>query len=151
VDKVKLWNSLTDATGENGDYEALSYIYDQINDEISQNKDKTKKRMRIVIACSDGRYVGQDSVNMPKLAAKLQEETGTIVVGMGMTNTANSVPVVMHNPPHSYGDMVENISHLPGKVAKHIIGNAIKLFPEKSRENSERLIKETIAKFEEIK
>jgi len=150
VDKVALWNSLTDASGGNGDFSALSSVYDTITDEIAQEKDKNKKRLRIVIACSDGGYIGDDSVTMPQLAKKLQEETGAIVVGMGLTETANSVPVVMHNPPHSYGDMVRDINNLPAKVAEHIIGNAIKLFPAKAQANAETMIAEAIAKFKNI-
>lgn len=147
-DKVKLWHSLTnEAGGGNGDAEALSHIYEQIKNEIEENEKRGIKesRLRLVIACSDGGYVGAES-KMRDLAEKLSR-LGVIVVGMGLTETAASVPIVMHNPPHSRGDIARNINDLPALVAKHLVLEAIKLFPEKARENAKQIIESLIAKF----
>ena len=148
-DKVKMWHSVTNIGSSNGDVAALSYVYHQIKEEMEKTKSKDKKRLRIVIACSDGGYVGQGQ-DMRALAEELGR-LGVIVVGMGLTETANSVPIVMHNPPHSYGDIVKNINDLPAKVAQHIIKQAIKLFPGKTRETAELVVEEALAKFKNIK
>lgn len=148
IDKVKMWNSAGNIGGGNGDVAALSHVYDQITQEIEESGGKAGNRLRIVIACSDGGYVGEEEA-MRGLAQKLGE-TGTIVVGMGLTETAATVPVVMHNPPYSFGDIVEDINDLPAKVAEHIVGQSVKLFPGKTTEENERLIQETINSFKKV-
>lgn len=147
-DKVKLWHSLTTQGIGNGDVEALTYIRDQIKKEIetSAQKGMQDNRLRIVIPCSDGGYVGDDSVKMRVLAQELGA-MGVLVVGVGLTETAASVPLVMHNPPHSYGFLLSDINELPLFVAKYIVSEAIKLFPEKAREDAQKLISLCLAKF----
>lgn len=146
-DKVSLWHSLTEVGGGNGDVTALNYVSSQIHTELEELKNKNIKddRLRIVIACSDGGYVGSES-QMRSLAEELGK-TGTVVVGMGMTASANSVPAVMQNPPFSFGDIVEDINNLPVKVAKHIVMQALKLFPEKAREDARESLERMIIKF----
>lgn len=147
-DKVKLWKSLTTQGSANGDVAALSYVYEQIKNEIQSTEKKGGKdnKLRIVIACSDG---GPDDAAM---AQKLAEDIGrlnAVVVGLGLTETAATVPVI-YNTPHSRGEIVREINDLPAVVAKHIVAEAIKLFPEKAKESSKRLIESSIAKFKKI-
>jgi len=149
-DKVKLWHSLSSATGENGDVEALSFVYEQIKEEIELQEKSGEKnnRLRIIITCSDGGYVGSES-QMQTLSRELHE-IDVIVVGIGLTETATSVPVVMNNPPYSRGDIVRDINDLPALVAKYLVLEAVKLFPEKAKENAEYTIKSIINKFNSV-
>lgn len=145
-DKVKMWHSASNIGGGNGDSTALNYVSNQIHEEIAEAG--AGERLRVVIACSDGGYVG-DEAKMRDLAEELGK-TGTIVVGMGLTETANSVREVMHNPPHSFGDSVKDINELPAKVAKYIIMEAVKLFPENVDRDTLRTVEEEIAKLKNI-
>ncbi|MBI4599850.1 transglutaminase domain-containing protein [Candidatus Uhrbacteria bacterium] len=147
-DKVKLWHSLTTQGVGNGDPEALAYVRDQIKKEIEENNRRGvyDNRLRIIIACSDGGYVGDDSLKMQALAQELGE-MGVVVVGMGLTETAAQVPLVMHNPPHSYGALIRDINDLPLIVAKFVISEAIKLFPQKTRKDAQLFLDACIAKF----
>ncbi|MEK7067068.1 MAG: transglutaminase domain-containing protein [Patescibacteria group bacterium] len=150
-DKVKMWRSLTEQGFGNGDEEALSYVYEQIKKEMKENEKGGGKdnRLRLVIACSDGGYVGAEG-QMQALAKELHK-LNTIVVGMGLTETAATVSAVMENPPYSRGDIVSNIDDLPAMVAKYVVLEAVKLFPEKARENARRTIESAIDKFKNIK
>jgi len=148
-DKVEMWRSLTKAGGGNGDPEALGYVYEQIKAEIEE-RGKEDNRLRLVIACSDGGYIGDDSARMQLLAQELHK-LNVIVVGMGLTETAKNVPVVMDNPPYSRGDITRDINDLPALVAKHLISEAIKLFPEKAKENAKQFIEKSLNKFKNIK
>lgn len=147
-DKVRLWHSLTEQGMGNGDVQALSYIYEQIKNEVEENERKGIKdnHLRLVIACSDGGYVGDNASKMRDLAGMLKE-LGVIVVGMGLTETAKNVKIVMDNPPHSRGDVVEDINKLPAVVARHVVLKAVELFPEKARENAKQIIESSIKKF----
>lgn len=150
-DKVKLWNSLTGQGMENGDPEALSIIYEQIKKEVEDMKKRGIKdnRLRLVIACSDGGYTGSDGAKMQMLSKMLHElNANVITVGLGLTESAVNVPVVMENPPLSRGEIVPNINKLPLVVAKYVILEAIKLFPEKGREGAKQIINNLIKKFE---
>lgn len=151
-DKVKLWHSLTEIGTGNGDPEALGIIYEQIKEEIGQNKKRGIKdnRLRIVIACSDGGYVGNDSAKMQLLSEELHK-LNVVVVGIGLTETAEAVKVVMDNPPFSHGDIVRDINDLPAVVAKHLVLEAIKLFPEKAKKGAEQTIRNALAKFKNIR
>jgi len=146
-DKVKLWHSLTEQGVGNGDAAALSYIYEQIKKEITETEKRGVKdnRLRLVIACSDGGYMGAEG-QMRALAEELHK-LNAVVVGVGLTETAANVPVVMHNPPVSRGDIARDINDLPALVAKHLVLEAVKLFPEKARESAKQIIEASIAKF----
>jgi hypothetical protein len=132
----------------NGDPEALAHVRDQIKKEIEENEKKgiRDNRLRIIIACSDGGYVGDDAITMQTLAKELSE-MGVFVVGMGLTETAANVPVVMHNPPYSYGSFIRDINDLPLLVVKYIVAEALKLFPQKARKDAEVFIYACLAKF----
>lgn len=153
-DKVKMWHSLTEQGMNNGDPEALSYVYEQIKFEVESNKKKGIKdnRLRLIVACSDGGYVDDDAVRMQMLARELHNlDANIVLVGMGLTETASAVSVVMDNPPVSRGDIVRDINDLPAVVAKHIVLEAIKLFPEKAGEGVKQIIENSLAKFKNIK
>lgn len=146
-DKVKLWHGLTNHGGGNGDVAALSYIYEQIKKEIETTTAGGKKnnRLRVVIACSDGGYVGSEE--QMRLLAEELGKLKVVVVGLGLTETAASVPVVMENPPHSRGCIVRDINDLPVIIARHVIMEAIKLFPEKAKADAVQFLNDTIVKF----
>ncbi|MBI5077524.1 hypothetical protein HZB94_04050 [Candidatus Falkowbacteria bacterium] len=150
-DKVKLWHSLTRAGGGNGDAEALSYVYEQIKSEIEANERRGAKdnRLRIVIACSDGGYIGDDAVKMQALAEALGK-LNTVVVGMGLTDAAAKVKEVM-TTAHSRGDIARDINDLPALVAKHVVLEAVKLFPAKAQESAKQIIESSIGKFKKIR
>ncbi|HEC32643.1 MAG TPA: hypothetical protein ENI63_00090 [Candidatus Kaiserbacteria bacterium] len=146
-DKVKMWHSLTDASGGNGDSEALGVIYEQIKDEIAENDRRGSKdsRLRLVVACSDGGYIGDEDLRMQDLAERIGK-LSAVVVGIGLTNTAANVKEVM-TTKYSHGDIVRDINDLPMLVAKYLIQEAVKLFPEKAKENAEQIIKISLEKF----
>jgi hypothetical protein len=149
--KVKMWHSLTGASGGNGDPEALGVIYEQIKDEIEENqKHNTKDNcLRLIIACSDGGYIGDDDIKMQELAKKLGK-LNAVVVGIGLTNTATNVKEVM-TTDYSRGDIAQDINDLPILVAKHLVLEAIKLFPEKAKEDAKQVILNSLDKFKNIK
>jgi transglutaminase-like putative cysteine protease len=150
-DKVRLWHSLTNIGMGNGDVTALSYVHEQIKKEIVETEKRGGKdnRLRLVIACSDGGYVGTE--NKMRLVAEDLHRLRAVVVGMGLTETAASVPIVMENPPYSRGDIARDVNDLPALVAKHVVLEAVKLFPEKSRESAARIIEAAIAKFKKAR
>lgn len=148
-DKVKMWRSLTKQGSGNGDVAALSYVYEQIKNEATEIEKRggTDNRLRLVIACSDG---GPDS---PAGVQELAEKIGrfkAIVVGVGLTESAASVPII-YDTAYSRGDIAHDINDLPALVAKHIVLEAVKLFPDKMRENAKQIIENSLAKFKKIK
>lgn len=147
ADKVKMWHSLSNQGGGNGDVAALNYIYGQILDEIKKDKEGTrKKRLRLVIACSDG---GPDNpVELHKYAEALGR-LGVLVVGIGLTKTASSVPEI-YTTEFSRGDIVHDINDLPLVIAKHLVEEAIRLFPAHTRADSQSLIDEVLAEFKRV-
>jgi len=149
LDKVKMWHSLTGAGGGNNDVVALSHVYEQIKEEVAQEKTKgkEKKRLRIVMACSDGGYNDQEAIMMQFISQKMYEELGIIVVGLGLTENAKQVPIVMNNPPFSKGDLIKNVSDLPFFIAKHLILEIIKLFPDRAKGDAQKLVQTFINKF----
>jgi len=99
--------------------------------------------LRLVVACSDG---GPDS---PEGVRELAEKIGrlnAVVVGVGLTETAATVPII-YDTPYSRGDIARDINDLPALVAKHLVLEAVKLFPEKARESAKQIIEFSIAKF----
>ena len=144
ADKVRLWHSLTNQGGGNGDVEALNLIYTQILDEQSADKKGTgKKRLRFVIACSDG---GPDSPEDVHKYAEALGQLGVIVLGLGLTETARSVKDI-YTTPFSRGDVVKDLNDLPIVIAKYVIEEAVRLFPAHARENAQVLINEVLAEF----
>jgi len=148
ADKVTLWKSLGNQGSGNGDIAALTQIYEQIKTEVAETEKQGKKdnRLRIIIACSDGypddeRMVHQLASDLGKLNA--------VVVGVGLTETAAKVPIIF-DTPHSRGDIARDINDLPAIVAKHVIMEAIRLFPDKSRESVESYVKSTLLKLKGI-
>lgn len=144
-DKVRMWHSLTEQGGANGDVASLSYIYEQIQGEIKNIEKSGAKdnHLRIIIACSDG---GPDSAAGAQMMAEKLGKLNAVVVGMGLTETAASVPII-YNTAYSRGDIVRDINDLPALVAKHIIMEAIKLFPEKARESAKKMLDDIVRKF----
>jgi uncharacterized protein YegL len=148
ADKVALWKSLGNQGSRNGDIAALTQIYEQIKTEVTETEKQGKKdsRLRIIIVCSDGypddeRMVHQLAEDLGKLNA--------VVVGVGLTETAAKVPIIF-DTQFSRGDIARDINDLPAIVAKHVIMEAIRLFPDKSRESVESYIKSTLLKLKEI-
>ncbi len=145
VDKLRMWQSLGNQGMGNGDTASLQYIHDQIRDEKAEleAQGKVDDRLRMIIACSDG--MPDDERSVKRLAQALGE-MGTVVVGVGLTETAAQVPLIF-DTPYSRGDIATDINDLPVIVAKHLVREAIKLFPEKSRKNVERFTDAIISKF----
>lgn len=150
-DKVKMWHSLSKAGFGNGDVAAIKYLYQKIKEEKEEmsRRGEEDNRLRIVVAYSDGGYVGAESEM--RAWAEEMSKLNVVVVGIGLTESAATVPVVMHNPPKSFGEVVSNLEELTAATAKHIVLQAIKLFPEKARKNAKQLIEETLYKFGIIK
>ncbi len=144
-DKVALWHSLTEQGGGNGDVVSLQIIHAQIKDEIKkiENSGKKDDRLRIVIAMSDG---SPDSVSGVHTMAEELGKMNAVVVGIGLTETAKAVEQI-YTTKWSHGDYAKDINDLPAIVAKHIISESIKLFPEKSKKQSERTITSLLASF----
>jgi len=99
--------------------------------------------LHLVIACSDG-YPDNDA-GVKKLAEELGR-LNAVVVGIGMTETAKAVKTIF-NTEYSRGNRVEKMEDLPIVVAKHIITEAIKLFPKKSRQDARNAIASLLEKF----
>lgn len=149
VDKVKLWKSLGNQGFGNGDVAAMALIRDQIKTEIAKNEKKTGKpdnRLRLIIACSDGEPDSAEGVH--QLARELGK-LNAVVVGVGLTEAAEKVKTIF-DTPHSRGDLARDINDLPIVVAKHVINEAIKLFPEKGKLAAKKMISQIIAKFGSI-
>lgn len=150
-DKVRMWHSLGEAGGGNGDVTAISYLYQKIKEEKEEmaRQGIEDNRLRVVVAYSDGGYVGAEA----EMRAWTEEmsKLKTVVVGIGLTESAATVPIVMHNPPKSFGEVVSNMDELVVATARHIVMQAIKLFPEKARQDAIKLIEEIINKFSVIK
>ena len=145
-----LWHSLTEQGVGNGDPEALSVVYEQVAHEVGEPRKRGAKnnRLRLIITCSDGGYGDEASLEMQMLAKKFHDlNAHALVVGIGLTESAAQVPVVMENPPYSRGEIVRNINDLPVVIAKYVILEAVKLFPEKARASVGQTIENAIAKF----
>lgn len=145
ADKVKLWRSLGEQGAGNGDIAALEQIYHQITAERAEieEKGKTDDRLRIILACSDGGYIGAEKIRQLVVALG---ELNAVVVGVGMGSAAKNVEVV-YDTPVSRGVLVEDINDLPAKVAKEIVIEATKLFPEKSLTSVRKMISAITSKF----
>ncbi len=137
-DKVKLWHSLTGQGGGNGDVTALQMIHHEISEEIKtvEATGKRDNRLRIVIATTDG-Y--PDSVTGVHRMAEALGKQGAVVVGVGLTKSAKGVEQI-YTTPFSRGDYAESIDDLPKIVAKYVILEAMKLFPEKAQEQNKRAL-----------
>lgn len=146
-DKVKMWHSLSKLGAGNGDVTAIKYLYQEIKKEKEAMMEQgiEDDRLRIVVAYSDGGYVGAEK--QMRAWAEEMSKLGVVMVGIGLTEFAASVPVVMHNPPKSFGEIVSNPEELIAATAKYIVSQAIKLFPEKARQNAEELIDKILDKF----
>ncbi len=145
VDKVNLWHSLTEQGGGNGDVTALQMIHQEIGEAIGAIEKTGKKdnRLRIVIAMTDG-Y--PDSVTGVLEMAERLGKLGTVVVGVGLTETAKGVEQI-YTTPWSHGDYAESIDDLPAIVAKYVILEAMKLFPEKAQEQNRRALDALLQEF----
>ncbi len=149
-DKVNLWHSLTEQGSGNGDVAALSFVYEQIKSEIEtetkQQGGKKQNRLRLIIACSDG---GPDDASKVQMLAEMLGKLNAVVVGIGLTETATAVPIIF-NTPYSRGDLARDINDLPALVAKHLVFEAIKLFPEKARKGATHMIESAVEKFRRV-
>ncbi len=147
-DKVRMWHSITQQGSGNGDVTALTQILTQIRNEREKIEKKGGKdtRLRLVIACSDG---GPDNPAHVRQRAEELGELNAVVVGLGLTETAQTVPMT-YNTPHSHGEIVKDINDLPSVVAKYVVGEAIKLFPERARESAQQIIDASVAKFKHV-
>lgn len=147
-DKVKLWKSLGNQGSGNGDVPALNHLYHQIQSEQESivGEGKQDKTLRVVIACSDG--MPDNPTGVQQMAQKLGE-LNTVVVGVGLTETATQVPIIF-NTPYSRGDLARDLNDLPAIVAKHIVMEAIKLFPDRARVQYQRQIDTILGKFSRV-
>lgn len=143
ADKVKLWHSLGRTGGGNGDAAALDYVYTQIKSEQESALGQATNRLRMVVACSDGH---PDDPAQVKAYAKAIGKLGAVVVGIGLTETAKGVPLI-YDTPYSRGDIALNLDDLPAIVAKHLVAEAIKLFPAQSRAGAQAMITGVLAQF----
>lgn len=145
-EKLGLWKSMGNQGSGNGDVAALSMVYEQIKNEIEQNNQqgKVENRLRIVVACSDG--YPDDVAGVRNMSQKLSD-LGVVVVGIGMTETARSVKTIF-DTPYSKGDFVKSIDEMPVVVAKYIIAEATRLFPDKALADNKDYIKRLLKKFE---
>jgi len=144
-DKVKLWRSLGNQGSENGDVAALSHVLGQIETERAEIEEQQKvdDRLRIVISCSDGYPDNPPAVQ--NLAGQLGQ-LNAVVVGLGLTETAAAVPAIFATET-SRGEVVKDINHLPAVVAKNVILEATRLFPEKSKKSVDRIVASILDKF----
>ena len=146
IDKVRLWKSLGNQGSGNGDVVGLQYFYNQIKkdrDEAERRGDKDD-RLRIIFACSDG---APDSVEkVHQMVGALGKELEAVVVGIGITESARAVPAIF-TTDYSVGDIAENIDDLPIVVARHVVENAVRLFPEKASQSMKPQIEKILAKF----
>ncbi|MBU6389625.1 hypothetical protein KGQ71_03870 [Patescibacteria group bacterium] len=147
-DKVHLWRSLGNQGRGNGDVAALSYVHQQISKEIAAVVDqgKTDNRLRIVIPCSDG--YPDDVAGVHSYAEALGKQNA-VVVGIGLTETAAQVPVIF-NTPHSRGDIARDINNLPAIIGRHVVQEAVKLFPERARVQLAPFIEVIVRKFDSL-
>ncbi len=147
-DKVKLWHSMGNQGMGNGDVPALNLIQEQIEEEKNklENQGKEDDRLRIIIVCSDGM---PDSTEGVHEKAQQLGELNAVVVGVGLTETASQVPIIF-NTTHSQGDIAADINSLPGIVAKHIVTQAVKLFPQKAAPFYEKQVQTILAKFDNV-
>jgi len=132
----------------NGDVAALNYVYGQIEKERAQDETigKAQNRLRLIVACSDG---GPDDPTKVQEYAEALGKLGAVVVGVGLTDTARAVPEI-YNTPHSRGDIVKDINDLPAVVAKHLVAEAIRLFPARAKESAKAVIEGVIAEFQRV-
>lgn len=147
-DKVKLWRSLGNQGSGNGDVPALEYVFNQINAEVSQLKEQGKEddALRVILACSDGE---PDDVARVHQLAEALGQLNSIVVGIGITETAKKVPVIF-NTPYSIGDLASDLPELASVFGKHVVSQAVKLFPDKNRAGYQKSIDAILAKFDRV-
>jgi hypothetical protein len=69
-----------------------------------------------------------------------------VVVGVGLTETAAQVPIIF-DTPFSRGDIARDINDLPVIVARQIVQEALKLFPEKSHSSLLPYLETVVQKF----
>lgn len=148
TDKVALWHSLGVQGGGNGDVPALSHLYDEIKSEHDKliEENKVDDTLRIVIACSDG--MPDNPADVRTMAQQLGQ-LNTIVVGVGLTETATQVPIIF-DTPYSKGDLAKDLNDLPAVWAKHVVMEAIKLFPQNSLATYQRSIDNILSKFNSV-
>ena len=147
-DKVKMWKSLGNQGSGNGDVAALLEIRDQIREEIQQleKDEKRDDRLRYVVVCSDG--YPDDAVKVQQIVKELGK-MNAVVVGIGLTETARAVKTIFATQ-WSRGDVAADINDLPAIVAKHLVFEAIKLFPKKSQQNAQVFIEAILGRFKNI-
>lgn len=145
-DKVRLWKSLGNQGIGNGDVAALQSIHTEIEEELEEKGVEVDNRLRVVMACSDG--MPDDTAGVHKMAEALGK-LNSVVVGVGLTETASQVPIIF-DTEFSRGDIARDIIDLPAIVARHVVLEAIKLFPDKAKPLYQKQIEQTLAKFERV-
>jgi hypothetical protein len=146
ADKMTLWHSLTKPGVGNGDVTALRQIHQEIvTEQIQKQKEESQsERLRIVLAMTDG-Y--PDSVTGVHQMAEELGKLGAVVVGIGLTESARGVKEI-YTTPWSRGDLAESMDDLPRVIAKHVILEAQKLFPEKLRQVNASTFEQLLRGFE---
>ncbi|KKW24583.1 MAG: hypothetical protein UY67_C0006G0038 [Candidatus Kaiserbacteria bacterium GW2011_GWA2_52_12] len=147
AEKVTLWRSLGNQGSGNGDVQALQTVLREIKEDIKATEAGGKKdnRLRIVLPMSDGEP--DDPARVHALAEELGN-TGAVVVGLGLTDAAKSVKQI-YTTPKSRGETVKDLNHLPVIVARHIVSEALKLFPDKGKGRFEYALKALVGGFQE--
>lgn len=148
-DKVRIWASLAKRGFGNGDVATWSYVKNRINElrEEEKSAGKTDETIYSVIGCSDGEPDNPNAVR--HIASSLGQE-GTVVTGVGLTQTAKKVPIIF-NTPYTSGDLAEDLTMLIPIIAKHYIsGTMTKLIPPSALSTYQRSVDAILAKFDRV-
>ena len=103
--------------------------------------EESQKMFAELVEKTNEQMVAERSGSMSKDIAV--HDSPTIVVGMGLTTSANTVPDI-YTSPYSRGVLVPNIDDLPIVVAEHLVGALIKLLPEKVRDKKRAELKDKL-------
>ncbi len=151
VDKVKMWHEMGNTDGAYGAGDGINQVRSEIYTELKEKgldpeNGNGDDRLRIILMTTDGELSVEEE-NQLYEASKDLGRLGAVTVGIGMGDGAKNIPVVFDSPPYSSGDYSDNVEDLPEKIAKHIVLQAIKLFPDKAREDAKNSINAILDRF----
>jgi hypothetical protein len=105
VERINILKKLQSLPGSTTDFNCLEAIYDGLDNQIKQ-KIKENELKKIVIVLTDG---GSDSVSKVQIALKGLQDSGIVVVGIGLTKDGE--PARTTYAPNA--QVVENVTNLP--------------------------------------
>lgn len=143
-----MWKNLGEGGSSNDEVSALHAVINNIEEDIARQKKlgNERERTRLVVLCSDGGiYSKEVSAHISKLMEQLSS-MGAVVVGIGLTESGKAIPKLFHNPPHSYGHVLKDITKLPLVVASHVVSEVVKLMPSDKKKEAEALLAEVMKK-----